>query len=84
MSIECNSCGAQIDGIAASCPYCQAAISQRIAPPPETPAQWGAAPSSLATAGDSAKPKGSVGVLIALLVLFWPGGLIYYLSKRWK
>jgi hypothetical protein len=73
MSIECKSCGATIDASASACPYCQANVA--IPPPIPAPAANGSA---------STKPKGSIGVLVVLLILFWPGALIYYLVRSWK
>ena len=83
MSIECKSCGATIDDGAGACPYCQA----RIALPPTIPSAApyvAAQPQPVASAPASTKPKGSVGVLVVLLILFWPGALIYYLMRSWK
>ena len=30
------------------------------------------------------KPKGSVGCLIGLAILFWPAAIVYYFLRRWK
>jgi len=81
MSTECKSCGAQIDSAATSCPYCQSAVAravQRIPEPPPVPTATVLPPTV------PGKPKGNVGVLIILLVLFWPAAIIYYISKSWK
>jgi len=30
------------------------------------------------------KPKGSVGCLIGLAIIFWPAAIVYYFLRRWK
>ena len=30
------------------------------------------------------KPKGSIGCLIGLAIVFWPAAIVYYFLRRWK
>ncbi len=83
MSIECKSCGAAIDDGALVCPYCQAKIAVPPAIPPAAP-YVAAQPQPGASAPSPTKPKGSVGTLVVLLILFWPAALIYYFMRSWK
>ncbi len=79
----CEFCGAAVDEATNTCTGCGA--------PQSTTASTAAAASPHMTASQAVqqaiqadKPKGSIGCLIGLAIVFWPAAIVYYFLRRWK
>ena len=79
----CEFCGAAIEAMSTKCSGCGAAQSLPTAA--QITASVRATPEeAVRQAVDDTKPKGNWGCLIALVILFWPAAVFYYLMRRWK
>ena len=77
--IKCPKCAAALDQTETICPYCETIISK----PKEQMNQEPRFTSSIPKKNtQNLKPNFSVGLFIFLLIVFWPFGILYYLSAR--
>lgn len=78
----CEFCSALVDGASNKCTGCGA--TQSTVAPSAPVASMGGTVTPTSGAVAQTKPKGSWGCLIALLIVFWPAAIVYYLTKSWK
>ena len=79
----CEFCGAAVDEATNICTGCGAPQSTTgttaaAAPPQMTASQ------AVQQAIQADKPKGSIGCLVGLAIVFWPAAIVYYFLRRWK
>lgn len=79
----CEFCGAAVDEATNTCSGCGAPQSTTGAAPAAATAPMNAA-KAVQQAIQADKPKGSVGCLIGLAIVFWPAAIVYYFLRRWK
>ena len=79
---QCEFCGAAVDEATNTCTGCGAPQSSGPAPVAATPHMTAAQAVQQATHAD--KPKGSIGCLVGLAIVFWPAAIVYYFLRRWK
>ncbi len=80
----CEFCSAAVDDATNQCTGCGAAqsTSAPAAAPAPSPQMNAAQAVQQAIQGD--KPKGSIGCLVGLAIIFWPAAIVYYFMRRWK
>ena len=79
----CEFCGAAVDESRNLCTGCGAPQSvPRPTAAASTPHMTAA--QAVQQAAHENKPKGSVGCLVALALVFWPAAIVYYFLRRWK
>ena len=75
--MTCNSCGGQITANDKECKFCGAANSNYVMPISSN--QGNTYPQNNSNAS---KKKMSVGILVLLVIVFWPAAIVYYLVNR--
>ena len=79
----CEFCGAAVDEATNTCTGCGAPQSTTGAAASAARPQMTASQAVQQAIQDD-KPKGSIGCLIGLAIVFWPAAIVYYFLRRWK
>ena len=80
----CEFCGAAVDEATNICTGCGAPQSTPGPAAASAPTPHMTAAQAVQQAVHADKPKGSVGCLIGLAIVFWPAAIVYYFLRRWK